>query len=136
MKRIVFLLVIMLGMGTAIGQSPQSEIVFEKTSHDFGTFSEDSSSVSCQFVFQNTGDAPLIINQAIASCGCTVPNYTEKPVMPGEKGVITVTYNGKGRYAGPFQKVITVTSNAKTRYVRLRIAGNMTTKDQKKDKKK
>lgn len=69
---------------------------------------------------------PLIINQAIASCGCTIPDFTEKPVMPGESGEINVTYNGTGRYTGKFKKVITVQSNAKTRLIRLYIEGEMT----------
>ena len=136
MRRFIFLLVLQACLCPIWAQSPQSEITFEKTTHNFGTFSEDSAVVSCKFVFKNTGDAPLIINQAIASCGCTVPNYTEKPVMPGEKGEISVTYSGQGRYAGPFKKVITVSSNAKTRFVRLYIEGNMKGKDSKKEKKK
>ena len=74
----------------------------------------------------NTGDAPLVINQAFASCGCTVPTYTKDPVKPGEKGKIEVTYNGKGKVAGHFSKTITVRSNAKTEIVRLTIEGTMT----------
>lgn len=126
MKRIIVLLTALLCVVFGFSASPQSEIVFEKTVHNFGSFPETKPVVTCKFVFKNTGDAPLIINQAIASCGCTIPDYTEKPVMPGEKGAINVTYNGSGRYAGKFKKVITVQSNAKTRLVRLYIEGEMT----------
>ena len=50
------------------GANPQAEIRFSRTVHNFGTFNEDESPVSCTFKFKNTGTAPLIINQAIASC--------------------------------------------------------------------
>src|SRR5574344_1909381 len=126
MKRILFLLITVLSFGMAYADAPEAEITFDKTLHNFGTFSESQPVVSCTFTFKNTGDAPLIINQAIATCGCTVPSYTDKPVLPGQKGEIKVTYSGKGRYPGKFKKIITVRSNAKTRLVRLNIEGEMT----------
>ena len=104
-----------------------AEIQFDETTHDFGSFSEKDGVVKCTFTFTNKGDAPLVIHQAIASCGCTVPTYTKDPVKPGEKGTINVTYNGKGKRVGPFAKSITIKSNAKdTSIVRLIIKGNMT----------
>ena len=113
--------------------SAQAEIKFDKVSHNFGSFSESNPIVSCLFKFKNTGKAPLVINQAIASCGCTVPTFTEKPIAPGDSGVVKVTYNGQGRYPGRFKKVVTVMSNAKSRLVRLYIEGNMTENAKKKD---
>ena len=81
--------------------------------------------------FTNIGDAPLVIHQAVASCGCTVPEYTKEPIMPGKKGTIKVTYNGTGKYPGHFKKSITLRTNAKTEMVRLYIEGDMTAKDAK-----
>ncbi len=104
-----------------------AEIQFENETHNFGTFSEQDPVVKYTFKFTNTGTAPLIIHQAIASCGCTVPKFTESPIAPGQSGTIEVTYNGKGRYLGHFKKVITVRSNAKEHgVVRLYIEGDMT----------
>lgn len=104
-----------------------AEIKFDTTSHDFGKFSEKDPIVKCTFSFTNTGNAPLVIHQAMASCGCTVPSYTKDPIKPGQKGTIDVTYNGKGKYPGKFKKTITVRSNAKEAgIVRLYIEGNMT----------
>lgn len=104
-----------------------AEIQFESETHNFGTFSEQDPVVKCTFKFTNTGTAPLIIHQAIASCGCTVPTFTKSPIAPGQSGAIEVTYNGKGKYQGHFKKVITVRSNAKEHgVVRLYIEGNMT----------
>ena len=70
-------------------------------------------------------------HQAVASCGCTVPEYTKEPIMPGKKGTIKVTYNGTGKYPGHFKKSITLRTNAKTEMVRLYIEGDMTAKDAK-----
>lgn len=103
-----------------------AEITFDTVRIDLGTFPESEPERKCTFTFTNTGTAPLIINQAFASCGCTVPTYTKDPVKPGEKGKIDVTYNGKGKFPGHFTKTITIRSNAKTEVVRLTIEGTMT----------
>ena len=113
------------GMNVALAQKP-AEIKFDKLTHDFGTFSENESKLTCVFTFTNTGDQPLIINQAVASCGCTVPEYTKDPVKPGESGQIKVTYNGAGKFPGHFKKSITVRTNGKAEMTRLYIEGDMT----------
>lgn len=102
-----------------------AEITFDTLRYDFGKFSKDEPRVSCSFPFTNTGTAPLIIHQAIATCGCTVPTYTKEPIKPGEKGKIDVTYDGKDKFPGHFQKTITVRSNAINEVVRLTIEGMM-----------
>lgn len=103
----------------------EAEIKFEKTSHDFGTFSESSPKVTCVFKFTNTGDKLLVIHQAIASCGCTVPQYPKEPIKPGEGGEIIVTYDGAGKFPGHFKKSITLRTNAKQEIVRLYVEGDM-----------
>ncbi len=125
MKRLViYILMLVVSMGFALAQN-QADIKFDKTTHDFGAFSEKSPTVTTTFTFTNVGDGPLVIHQAIASCGCTVPEYTQEPVQPGKTGTIKVTYNGKGRFPGKFKKSITVRTNAKTELVRLFIEGEM-----------
>lgn len=109
----------------AFAQAGKAEIKFDKTSHNFGKFSEKQPIQKCTFTFTNTGTAPLVINQAIASCGCTVPAYTKTPILPGKKGEITVTYNGTGKFPGHFKKTITVRSNATTEMTRLQVEGDM-----------
>lgn len=106
-----------------------AEIVFDKKEHNFGVFPEESPIVRCQFTFTNTGNRPLVLVRVRATCGCTVPEYTKDPINPGEKGIIKVTYNGKGRYPGKFAKIITVSSNAKTPTVRLTVKGEMKAKE-------
>ena len=109
----------------AFAQAGKAEIKFDKTSHNFGQFSEKQPIQKCTFTFTNTGTAPLVINQAIASCRCTVPAYTKTPILPGKKGEITVTYNGTGKFPGHFKKTITVRSNATTEMTRLQVEGDM-----------
>lgn len=123
MKKIVLSISALLCCATMA--MAQAEITFDKTIHNFGTFSESSPKVSCVFTYTNTGDKPLVINQATAACGCTVPEYTKAPVKPGEKGEIKVTYNGTGKFPGHFKKSITVRTNGKVEMTRLYIEGDM-----------
>jgi len=102
-----------------------AEITFDTLRYDFGKFSKNAPVVRCSFPFKNSGTAPLIIHQAFASCGCTVPTYTKEPIKPGEKGVIDVTYDGTDKFPGHFQKTITIRSNAINEVVRLTIEGTM-----------
>jgi len=59
--------------------------------------------------FKNAGDKPLIIEGVSASCGCTIPEKPEKPLLPGEEGVIKATFNGSG--TGVIAKQVHVTAN-------------------------
>lgn len=124
-KILVFTMLLFCGMNVVLAQKP-AEIKFDKLTHDFGTFSEKEPVVSCTFAFTNVGESPLIINQAVASCGCTVPEYTKTPIQPGEKGEIKVTYNGTGKFPGHFKKSITVRTNGAVEMTRLYIEGEMT----------
>ena len=127
-KLLTFFFILTMGIFT-IHAETIAELTFEKTTHDFGKFSEEAPIVTYTFKFKNTGKAPLVIHQAVASCGCTVPEYTKEPIKPGEKGEIIVTYNGTGRFPGKFRKTITIHSNAENDLVRLYIRGEMTPKD-------
>ena len=128
MKKILFLTVMVLCSMITFAQTAeksQSEIRFEKLTHDFGTFPDSSPKVTCVFNFTNVGTLPLVINQAIASCGCTVPEYPKTPIKPGEKGQIKVTYNGAGKFPGHFKKSITVRTNGAVEMTRLYVEGTM-----------
>ena len=126
MKKLILTTVLLVfGMTTMMAQKP-AQIKFEKTTHNFGTFSEKEPKVTCTFTYTNVGEQPLVVNQAIASCGCTVPEYTKNPVKPGESGEIKVTYNGAGKFPGHFKKSITVRTNGSVEITRLYIEGDMT----------
>ena len=125
MKKILLMTVMLLGCITMTMAQKPAEIKFDKLTHNFGTFSEKSPVVECTFTFTNVGETPLVVNQAVASCGCTVPEYTKTPIQPGAKGEIRVTYNGTGKIPGHFKKSITVRTNGAVEMTRLYIEGNM-----------
>ena len=89
---------------------PLPELSFDKLRHNFGKITQGES-VSHQFVFTNTGQAELIINNAKGSCGCTVPKWPKKPIAAGEKAEIKVTFNSSGR-EGKQKKTVTLVTNA------------------------
>lgn len=122
MLQIVLVFALILTGDFAIAQG-KAEIVFEKQTHDFGTFKESEGVQITTFKFTNKGDAPLVLSNVRASCGCTTPKWTREPVTPGQSGEIQVSYNPKNR-PGPFNKSVTVTSNATVKTVVLRITGS------------
>jgi len=125
MKKILLMAIMLLGSMTMMLAQKPAEIKFDKVTHNFGNFSDKEPVVSCVFSFTNVGEKPLVVNQAVASCGCTVPEYTKTPIQPGEKGEIKVTYNGTGKFAGHFKKSITIRTNGAVEMTRLYIEGNM-----------
>ena len=90
-------------------KSSSPRIEFMETSIDGGKVIEGEKFVY-DFKFTNTGKSPLKINQAKASCGCTATKPPQESIAPGETGVITATFNSKGR-PGRQSKTITVRSN-------------------------
>ena len=106
----------------------QPVITFEKTDHDFGKINEADGKVTTIFTFKNEGMEPLVLSNVRASCGCTTPKWTQKPVMPGKTGEIGVRYNTNN--VGGFTKTVTITSNAvnEARVV-VKIKGNVVQPD-------
>ncbi len=88
----------------------KAEITFAKTEHNFGTVPEKGNKVSYMFEFTNTGAHPLVITRISTTCRCVDYKFSKKPIPPGEKGEITVTYNPK-KQDGVFYKVVQVFSN-------------------------
>lgn len=120
MKKILAALCCVVAGATAWADEPAVE--FAELTYDFGTI-EEGGPVNHEFVFTNTGDAPLMIVKATASCGCTRPEYPKKPVKAGKQDKIKVTYLPEGR-PGEFNKSITIRTNAKKgKKVTLRIKG-------------
>ena len=89
---------------------PKTSITFLEDKFDFGKVKEGTK-VKHAFKFKNTGENPLMISDAIASCGCTIPSFSKAPVMPGGEGEVVVEFNTKGR-KGNARKSVIVVSNA------------------------
>lgn len=93
------------------------QCVWLQPEHDFGAFNEDLGSVECVFKGVNTGDEPLVVMAARANCGCTVPEYDRKPVMPDDTLHIKVKFNANGRPGRFDKKVYLYTNTEKDKYV-------------------
>ncbi len=102
--------------------TPSTTITFDESSFDFGSISKGEK-VNHSYTFTNTGSEPLIITNAKASCGCTVPDWPKEPIAPGEGGEIPVVFDG--RSVGNQNKTITITANTNPPKTRLTIRGKV-----------
>jgi hypothetical protein len=102
-------------------------ITFKESTFDFGKINEGDK-VEHTFEFTNTGEHPLVISNANASCGCTLPEWTKDPVMPGKDGKIRVKYDSSGK-EGKINKTVTVLANTEPEATVLNIAVEVMKKD-------
>ena len=100
-----------------------TEISFEKTEHDLGRILQGEK-VGYNFRYTNVGESPLIILEARAGCGCTVPRFSKKPVSPGESGEIEVVFDSSGRI-GQQNKIVSIRTNAGESAVQLTIKADI-----------
>ncbi|MEI9956761.1 MAG: DUF1573 domain-containing protein [Ferruginibacter sp.] len=101
--------------------------------YNFGTIT-DGEKVEFSYRFKNTGTNPLVIIDAHASCGCTVPEKPENAIMPGETGFLKVVFNSSGKSNGSgtpahTEKEINVSSNANPSFPVLKLIGEVRTKE-------
>lgn len=111
-----------LSMGASLLAQPVLKLIV--TEHDFGTFKEEAGKQSFDFIVSNTGNAPLVIQNIVASCGCTTPDWTKEPIQPGANGKITAVYDPAGR-PGQFNKTLSVYTNSDPNIVVLTIKGEV-----------
>lgn len=95
------------------------KMYFEETNHDFGDMIQGER-VVYGFKFTNIGGSDLVITRVSSSCGCTIGSYPEKPVKPGDSGVIEVSFDSKNR-KGYQNKTVTVLANTEPNTTTLRI---------------
>ncbi len=107
-------------------EGPLPAFEFEEESFDFGTINEGDV-VEHVFKFKNIGEAPLIIQTATGSCGCTVPDPPKDPIAAGETGEINVKFNSQGK-PNLQNKTVTITANTWPRQSTLKIKAQVTPK--------
>lgn len=88
------------------------EIELSESNVDLGNIKFGGKAVTT-IKIKNTGNKPLIISDAKASCGCTVPSWPKEPIAPGKTANMTVEYTTTKK-AGAFNKTVTINSNAIT----------------------
>ncbi len=102
---------------------PATVLSFDQDMHDYGDIYQDTKNEHI-FTFTNTGEEPLVISNAVGSCGCTVPEYPKEPVAPGEKGEIKVVFSS-GKKEGAQTKNVTITANTDPKQTKLTIKANV-----------
>ncbi len=117
------------GAGQVIPDEKKPVFKFKETSFNFGTANEGEE-ITHEFEFTNEGKSDLLISNAIASCGCTIPEWPKEPIPPGKGGKIKATFNTTGK-SGQQHKVITITANVKSKNAELVIEGEVFKKEEK-----
>jgi hypothetical protein len=128
MKKLLLFASLLIFGATAFAQYAQTKMQLSATEHDFGTFKEEAGRQTFDFIVTNTGTDPLVIQNVVASCGCTTPEWTKQPIPAGAKGKVTAIYDPKDR-PGAFNKTLSVYSNSKPEVVVLTIKGEVTPRE-------
>ena len=108
---------------TAAAMLDTTQVQLIDSLYNFGKVAEGEK-VTYNFRFKNVGTKPLVISSTSASCGCTVPEKPDRPVLPGETGVIKVVFNSQGK-AGHNEKNITVMANTVPAFPMLILTGDV-----------
>ena len=132
MKQFLFVVALMLVATAGFSQAtasataaPKADVAiaaFDAQTFDFGKIKQGVPATH-EFKFTNTGTVPLIITNVQASCGCTTPDWSRDPILPGGRGFIKATYSAAS--AGNFNKTVTVTANVEGGTVQLTIKGEV-----------
>jgi hypothetical protein len=116
MRKLVLLMAMALLVFSAQAQEKEKTntngpiLTFEESSKDFGDITQGDK-VEHVFKLENTGNAPLVISNVAATCGCTVPSWPKEPIAPGKTAEIKVTFNSAGKM-GKQNSVVRIYSNA------------------------
>lgn len=105
---------------------------FNTEKHDFGKIKQGVP-VTFNFEIKNISDKPLVVENASASCGCTVPEKPEKPINPGATGKIKVQFNAAA--VAPFTKDIYIKFAGVDQPKTVQITGEVVTNDNSTSKK-
>jgi hypothetical protein len=128
MKHSILVVIFLLVLSPVFSQQKGPNISFSEESHSFGKILEAKGAVSHTFTFTNTGNEPLVIESVRPSCGCTTPEWSEKPIPPGGQGYVKATFNPANR-PGLFNKTISVSSNAIRKNIILKFSGEVVAKE-------
>lgn len=71
---------------------PATTIALSESNFAFGKIKKGDK-VEHVYEITNTGANPLVISEVKPACGCTVPDYTKDPILPGQKGKITLKFD-------------------------------------------
>jgi hypothetical protein len=104
------LAILCLLFATWSGVQAQPVLKLMQKEYNLGQIAESGGTVTRVYKFRNEGNKPLVIVRAETACACTKASFSKKPVMPGQEGEITVTYNPRHQ-SGTFNKAISIYTN-------------------------
>jgi len=124
MKKNSLLIILFLAISQLMMAQGKPIMSFEKQEYNLGTikFTSEEKKIKLTYIFKNTGNAPVIINRVQTSCGCTISEWTKKPVLSGAKGHVYAILDLKGKI-GLIRKTLFVYSNASQKAIELHISG-------------
>ena len=95
MKHIFVLLIL---LNSALGYAQTAEFNFlNPTTHDWDQVDEGVQ-LKHYFIFENSGNVPLVIDDAMVSCGCTKVEFPKNPILPNHTDSILVRFDTKNKY--------------------------------------
>ncbi|MFD2919464.1 DUF1573 domain-containing protein [Terrimonas rubra] len=106
MKKILLASALLLSFGVFAQTKADDFIKVNKETHDFGKVKHNEPA-TYYFEITNTSDKPVVIANATASCGCTIPEKPKAPILPGKTDKVKVVYNSAS--IGPINRDITIT---------------------------
>jgi hypothetical protein len=86
MKKLFIAALLSMVCISAIPQMAVTTMKLTENEHNFGTFKEEAGRQTYDFYITNTGSQPLVIQNVVASCGCTTPEWTRQPIPAGGRG--------------------------------------------------
>lgn len=104
----------------------QAQIKVTDAKKNFG-FVQRGTLVKNEFEITNTGNAPLIINDAEVSCSCTTVEFPKQPILPNQTVTVNVNFNTTSVY-GRQDRVVIIHSNAQNGDAKLRYKGTVSNK--------
>lgn len=108
---------------TPVSNEPSTSIALSESNFDFGKIKKGDK-VEHVYEITNTGKNPLVISEVKPGCGCTAPDFTKEPIMPGKKGKITLHFDSSN-FDGNVQKYADVFANVEKSPIKLTFTANI-----------
>ena len=106
-----------------VSNQPLTTIALSQSNYDFGNIKKGDK-VNHVYEITNTGKNPLVISEVKPGCGCTAPEFTKEPILPGQKGKITLSFDSSS-FDGAVQKYADVFANVEKSPIKLTFNANI-----------
>ncbi|WP_262149348.1 DUF1573 domain-containing protein [Chryseobacterium foetidum] len=110
--------------GAPVSNQPTTSVALSESNFDFGKIKKGDK-VNHVYEITNTGKNPLVISEVKPGCGCTAPEFTKDPILPGKKGQITLSFDSSSFDAGMVNKYADVFANVEKAPIKLTFTANI-----------